>query len=120
MKIPRKIWLFAIVYTILSLSIEASLIIFGGLRVPENNAQIAPVILTIPAIISALVTGYKSLKEFLSIIVITGILTLVFTLIFIRITGISTGFVEPTINRFTAGLVAALITSNIWDRQKRE
>ncbi|MFQ6022584.1 MAG: hypothetical protein ACE5NW_07680 [Acidiferrobacterales bacterium] len=118
MRITRKPWLFAIVYVALSLGIEASLIIFGGLRVPQNNAQIAPIILTIPPILAALITGYRQLKAFLIIVMLTAVLTLVVTLTFIKITGISTGFVEPIINRSIAGLLAAIITNRLVRKQK--
>lgn len=117
MSITRKAWVFAIVYLALSLGIEAALIIFGGLRVPENNAQIAPVILTIPPILAALITGYRTLKEFLVIVMLTAVLTLVITLTFIKITGIATGFVEPIVNRFTAGLLAGIITHKLAHRR---
>lgn len=113
MKVTRRILLFTLAYVIISLCIEASLIVFVGLRVPENNAQIAPVILTIPAIIAALVAGYRSPRMLLSISVMTGVLTLAVTLVFIGITGISTGFVEPVINRSIAGFLSALIVSNL-------
>ncbi len=81
MRLTRKPWIFAITYVVLSLGVEAALIIFGGLRVPENNAQIAPVILTIPPILAALIVGYR--------------------------------LVEPIINRFTAGLLAGILTKKL-------
>ena len=109
----RKPWAFGIVYVGLSLGVEASLIIFGRLRIPEDIPIIAPIILTIPPILAAILTGYRKPREFLTIVGLTAGLTLVITFTVIRITGISTGFVEPIFNRFIAGFLAAYITNRI-------
>ncbi|MCH6582246.1 MAG: hypothetical protein ACE10A_07020 [Acidiferrobacterales bacterium] len=45
--------------------------------------------------------------------VLTSILTLLITLTFIKLTGISMGLVEPIINRFTAGLLAGILTRKL-------
>lgn len=47
MRIARTPWFFALLYTALSLGVEAALIVFVGLTVPQDKAQIALVILTI-------------------------------------------------------------------------
>jgi hypothetical protein len=113
MRLRKRPWFFAIIYLVLSLGIEASLIVFGGLRVPADNAKIAPIILTIPPVLAALFGGYIGLGEFLAVVFLTSLLTLILTLTFIRITGISTGFIEPIINRSIAGFLAAMITNRI-------
>jgi len=113
MRLTRKPWVFAITYVVLSLGVEVALIIFGGLTVPENNAQIAPVILTIPPILAASIVGYRKVRSFVIVVVLTSILTLLITLTFIKLTGISMGLVEPIINRFTAGLLAGILTKKL-------
>jgi uncharacterized membrane protein len=111
--IRRKAWAFAIIYLALSLGFEASLIIFGGLRVPEDNATIAPLILTIPPILAILLAGYRKPKEFVVLVVLTVVLTVAVTLTVNKLSGISTGLLEPIINRSVAGFLAATITNRI-------
>ena len=89
------------------------LIIFGGLRVPQDNATIGPLIVSIPPFVLALLFGRHSLKRFLLLLLATSILTLVLTLTFIAITGIATGFVEPVINRGLAGMLAYLFAEKL-------
>ena len=113
MKISRTAWAFAVIYMVLSLGVEASLIIFGGLRVPEDNAKIAPVILVLPPILAALLAGYRGRKEFIILVVLTAVFTVAVTLTVNRITGISTGLVEPMINRSIAGFLAAVVTNRV-------
>ncbi len=120
MTIRRKAWAFAIIYLALSLGFEASLIIFGGLRVPEDNATIAPLILTIPPILAVLLAGYRKPKEFVVLLVLTVVLTVAITLTVNKLTGISTGLLEPIINRSIAGFVAATITNRLLNRGSRE
>ena len=109
----KKICIFALVYVALSLAIEASLIVFWGLRVPQDNARIAPVILTISPLLAALISGYRKPKALLTVVVLTAAITVAVTLTFINITGISTGLIEPAINRLTAGLLAGLAANRL-------
>lgn len=113
MTISRRAWAFAIIYMGLSLGVEASLIIFGGLRVPEDNAKIAPLILVLPPILAALLAGYRGRKELIILVILTAVFTVAITLSVNRITGISTGLVEPVINRSVAGFLAAVLTNRI-------
>ncbi len=89
------------------------MIVFWGLRVPQDNARIVPVILTIPPILAALISGYRKPKALLTIVVLTAVLTVAVTHAFIRITGISTGLIEPMINRLVAGTLAGLATNQL-------
>lgn len=84
-----------------------------GLRVPQDNARIAPVILTIPPILAALASGYRKPKAFVTIVVLTAIITVAVTHAFIKITGISAGLVEPMINRLVAGVLAGFATNRL-------
>jgi hypothetical protein len=104
---------YAIVYVGVSLAFELVLIILGGLRVPKDNATIGPLIVSIPPFILALLFGRHSIKRFVFLLLATSIFTLVFTLTFIAITGIATGFVEPIISRGLAGILAYLVTDRI-------
>ncbi len=113
MTIRRNSWAFALIYLALSLLFEASLILCGGLRVPEDNATIAPLILTVPPILAATLAGYGKPKEFVMLVVFTVVLTMVITLTVNKLTGISTGLLEPIINRSIAGFLAATITNRM-------
>lgn len=113
MKISRTAWAFAVIYMALSLGVEASLITFGGLRVPEDSAKIAPVILVLPPVLAALLAGYRGRKELVMLVILTAVFTVALTLAVNRITGISTGLVEPIINRSIAGFMAAVMTNRI-------
>ena len=119
MTIRRKAWAFAIIYLALSLGFEASLILLAGLRVPEDNATIAPLILTVPPILAVLLAGYRKPKEFVVLVVLTVVLTVAITLTVNKLTGISTGLLEPIINRSIAGFLAATITNRILNRGSR-
>ena len=109
----RRAACFTILYVVISLVLEGSLIILGGLRVPQDNAIIAPIILTLPPIFAALLAGYRKPREFIVVVIMGAVLTLVITLLFIRLTGISTGFIEPIINRSLAGFLAASIANRV-------
>jgi hypothetical protein len=108
-----RICIFALLYVVLSLAIAAGLIVFGGLKVPQDNARIAPVILTIPPILAALISGYRKPKALLTIVVLTAVITVAVTHAFIKITGISIGLIEPMINRLVAGVLAGFATNRL-------
>ena len=61
MKTPigRSPWSFAALYTAMSLAVEIVLIVVVGLKVPEDNAVIAPVVLTVPPLLAAQCSGYR-------------------------------------------------------------
>lgn len=106
----------AIIYVVVSLSVEATLMIVGHLKVPQHNAVLAPVVLTIPPLLVAWICGYRRPKELVAVAVLLSVLTLVFTVTFGRITGVSTGMIEPILNRLLAGFLAGLIA--VWRMNK--
>lgn len=116
----REFLKFAVVYVALSLGIEAILIVVLGWKVPQDNARIAPVILTIPPILAAWIVGYRGWRKFLAVVGLTIVLTLVITVIVTRLTGISVGLVEPLINRSLAGFLAAVATSRLVQPLQKE
>jgi hypothetical protein len=111
--IRRKPWALAIIYAAVSLAVEAGLIVVGGLRVPQDNAVIAPIVLTIPPVLAAWIAGYRRPKEWVILALLASALTLGLTLLAGRITGISTGLVEPIIVRTLAGFLAGAITNRV-------
>lgn len=106
----RKALLFAAIYLALSIGIEAALIVLLRWRVPQDNYRIAPVILTIPPLLAALLAGGRRIKPFLLLLFLTIVLTVVVTMVVTRLTGKSIGLTEPLISRSIAGFLAALIT----------
>ena len=113
MTIRRKPWAFAIIYMAVSMAVEAGLIVIGRLRVPEDNAVIAPIIMTIPPVLAALIAGYYRPKELILAAALAVVLTLGLTLVAGRLTGVSTGCVEPIVVRSVAGFLAAVITNRV-------
>jgi hypothetical protein len=112
--VDRRPWAFAILYTGLSLGVEIVLIVVFRLKVPENNAIIAPIILTMPPLLAGLLSGYRRpLALLFRVAVLTSVLTLLITVVVTRISGISTGLVEPIINRSVAGWLAATIMNRV-------
>jgi hypothetical protein len=105
-------WLkFAALYVVLSLGVEALLIVGLGWKIPQDNARIAPVILTIPPFLTAWLLGYRGWRKFLVVVGLTVALTLAITVVVTRLTGVSTGLAEPLVNRSLAGFFAAMIAS---------
>ena len=111
--IRRKPWALAIIYAAVSLAVEAGLIVVGGLRVSEDNAVIAPIVLTIPPVLAAWIAGYRRPKEWIILAILASVLTLGLTLLACRITGISTGLAEPIVVRTLAGFLAGTITNRV-------
>ena len=99
----------AIIYVIASLAVEAVFIVVGHLKVPQDNAILAPVVLTIPPLLVAWICGYRRPKELIAVAVSLSLLTLGLTVIAGALTGISTGMVEPIINRTLAGFLVGSI-----------
>lgn len=118
MKIERRTWVFAITYMLLSLVVEVVLIAIVGMRVPKDNAIIAPILLTISPVVAALSSGYRQPKECFLVIILTVVLTLLIVVIFGRVTGISTGLLAPIILRSLAGFLAAAITNRVVPKSK--
>lgn len=113
MRTARKALAFAAIYVCLSLGMEAALIVGLGWRVPQDNARLAPLILTLPPILTALLAGYRRPRAFITVAVLTTALTVAVTLCVTKLTGISTGLAEPIVNRSVAGFLAAIITSTV-------
>ena len=108
-------WAFALVYTALSIATEMVLIVVFRLKIPEHNAIIAPIILTIPPIMAAWIAGYRSPKSLGVMAAMTAFLTLVVTLTVTHFTRVNTGLLEPLINRPAASFLAAIITNKLID-----
>lgn len=118
MAVEKRTLVFAVVYMALSMAVEVVLIAAVGLRIPQDNAIIAPILLTLSPVLAALISGYRRPKEFFLVIILAVVLTLLIVLVFSRLTGISTGLLEPIFNRSLAGLLAATITNILVPRIK--
>jgi len=112
----RKPWAMAIIYVAVSLAVEAALMVVGHLKVPQHNAILAPVVLTIPPLLVAWICGYRRPKELVAVAVLLSVLTLGLTVTFGRITGVSTGMLEPIIVRTLAGFIAGMIA--VWQTNR--
>ena len=111
MSLKDKPWVLAVVYVALSLAVEAALMVVGRLRVPQDNAILAPVVLTVPPLLAAWATGRRRPRDLVVLAVLLSVLTLVLTLAAGRLTGVKTGLAEPLIVRAVAGFLAGLVTS---------
>ena len=106
-------WAFALIYTALSMATEIVLIVVFRLKIPEQNAIIAPIILTIPPILAAWVARYRQWRELGILAVLTAVLTIVVTLTVTHFTKVNTGLAEPLINRPIASFLAAIIANKL-------
>ena len=113
MTIERRTWAFAFIYMALSMVVEIALIAIVGLKIPKENAIIAPILLTLSPVLAALIAGYRRPKEFFLLILLTVVLTLFMVLVFGRLTGISTGLLAPIVIRSLAGFLAATLTNRV-------
>jgi hypothetical protein len=113
MKFKKQPWFLAILYVVTSLLIEAAAMIIGHLRPPQDNAILAPIVLTIPPVLAAWLCGYRRPKEWAAVAVLLSVLTLVITIVAGKITGISTGMIEPIIDRVLAGFLAGAIVNRM-------
>jgi hypothetical protein len=101
---------FAVIYTLVSLATEIVLLVVFRLKIPQHNFIIAPIVLTVPPLITAWLAGYRSSRSLLICALLTSILTLIVTIVVTRATGVSVGLREPIISRSIAGFVAAWLT----------
>ena len=116
--VGRSPWSFAALYTGVSLAVEAVLIVIGRLKVPENNAVLAPVVLTVPPLLAAAFSGFRRpARDLWTVVALASILTLVITAVVTRLTGVSTGLAEPILNRSMAGWLAAWIANRVSTRR---
>jgi hypothetical protein len=96
---------------------EIVLIVVFRLKVPGDNAIIAPIILTIPPVMAARIAGYRAGRGLFLLAGWTAVLTLGVTLLVTHFTGVSTGLTEPLINRPVAAFLAAVIANRILRRR---
>jgi hypothetical protein len=75
------------------------MMIVGRLRVPRDNAILAPVVLTIPPVLAAWLCGYRRPREWITAAVALAVLTVGLTVVVSRLTGVATGLLEPIFNR---------------------
>lgn len=113
MTIMRKTWVYAILYTCLSLGTEAALILSAHMVVHKDDAILWSVILTIPPIMAAWMCGYRRPREFAYLVYLTSVLTFILTQVVMKTTGVYTGFTEPIIDRMMSGLLAAEIAKRM-------
>ncbi|MCX7010420.1 MAG: hypothetical protein NTY53_24795 [Kiritimatiellaeota bacterium] len=114
----KKPWAVALIYVGISLGLEAALIVIGGLRVPRDNAILAPVVLTLPPLLTAWLGGYRWPGELMVMALALAVLTLVLTLLFGNLTGVSTGLLEPLLVRSLAGFLTGLLVNRLMVRAK--
>jgi hypothetical protein len=107
---------FGATYMALSMAIEILLIVVGRLRVPDDNATIAPILLIVSPLAAATICGYRRPAALLTIAVLTVVLTIAAVAVFGRLTGISTGVAAPIVLRTVAGSLAAALTARTISR----
>ena len=119
--IGRRPLAFAVFYMSVSLLVEIVLMVGLGLKVPQDNARIAPVLLTLAPALAAGLSGFRRpFKDFLTVAALASILTLLVTIVVSRLSGISTGLAEPIFNRSVAGWLAASLTNRLTAKQGRD
>ncbi len=101
---------YGLVYMATSIGLEIALMVLGRLRVPEDNAIIAPIILIVAPIAAGWLCGYRTPKTLAILAGTTVALTLLGVFVVNRLTGISTGLVAPIVIRTAAGALAARLT----------
>ena len=109
----RPAWVFVLIYTALSMGTEIILLVVFRLKIPQHNSIIAPIIQTIPPVLAAWIAGYRSLREVALVAALTAILTLVVTLTVTHFTKVTTGLIEPLINRPVASFLAVIIANKL-------
>ena len=117
MNSKRSAWAFALIYTALSLGTEIILLVVFRLKIPQHNAIIAPIILTLPPVLAAWIAGYQSRRELGLVAALTTILTLAVTLTVTHFTKVATGLIEPLINRPLAAFLAVIIANKLLTRR---
>ena len=113
MRIERKPLAFGVIYMALSMAIEIVLLVVVRLRIPQDNAIIAPILLIVSPAAAAVICGYRRPWEVIVVAVATVLLTLAFVMVFGRLTRISTGIAPPVVLRTLAGVLAAALTNKV-------
>jgi hypothetical protein len=109
--VQRRPLAFGIIYMALSMVIEIILLVVIRLRIPQDNAIIAPILLTISPIAAAWICDYRRPRELITVAVLAVFLTLLIVIVFGRVTGISTGLAAPIVIRSLAGFLAGVMTN---------
>ena len=100
----KKILIFSLIYPVLSLIFERLLLI-TGFELPRDANVMAIVLLTLIPAASAMTAGFQTKKEFIVVILLTALFTLVFSSFFD-----SVGTVRPFILRAGSGVLGSLLT----------
>jgi hypothetical protein len=111
-------WFYAFVYTTISIGTEVLLIVVARLRIPQDNAIIVPIVLTLPSILAALSFRPRRASAFLALALLTTILTFMLTAVIGRLTGINTGLALPIVVRSSAGFLAFVIARKFGARTR--
>ena len=106
------------IYMALSMSIEIVLLVVVRLKIPQDNAIIAPTLLIVSPVAAALICGYRRPKSLILVAATTVFLTLAFVMVFGHLTGISTGIVPPVVLRTLAGMAAGALTNRVANREE--
>lgn len=109
----RKPWFYGITYMAASIGAEILLLVVGRLQVPRDNRIIAPIILTVAPLAAAWFCGYRRGRELLPLAMTTVLFTLLLVMVFNRLTGITTGLLEPILVRTAAGILAAWLINRL-------
>lgn len=109
-QLTRKALIFAAIYVVVSLALEAALMILLRWKVPQDNYRLAPCVLTIPPVLASWLAGYRRPTQLALLAIVTCLLTVAITLAVTRLTGVAIGLAEPLFNRGLAGFLAAVIT----------
>ena len=109
----RNPWVFALAYVGLSLGTEIVLMVVFGLKVPQDNALLAPIVLLLPPLFTALLANCPTVGATILVAIIFSVATIIMTMLVTRMTGNSIGFLEPILARTTAGLLAFFITRRL-------
>lgn len=107
---------FGVIYMALSMAIEIGLLVIARLRIPDDNAVIAPILLVVSPVAAALICGYRRPATVITLVILTAVLTLICVMAFGRLTGISTGVAPPIILRTIAGTLAAALSARVSTR----
>ena len=107
----RSPWVFGLAFMAVSMVIEIALLVVCRLRIPQDNAIIATILLTASPVIASWVCHYRRIRELLLLSGLAVLFTLGFVLGFSRLTGITTGILPPIFIRTAAGLMAAMIVN---------
>lgn len=104
-----KALIFALIYVVVSLAVEAALMVFLHWKVPQDNYRLAPCVLTVPPLLASWLAGCRRPKRLALLAIVTSVLTLAITVVVTRLSGVNTGLAEPLLNRGLAGFLAAMI-----------